>query len=62
MAARPSPRLAGTASTSTTTPCPYPYPYPYPYRYRFHFDDYTVPELVTIVGIKMKSKGYLVRT
>merc|ERR1740139_1394011 len=27
-------------------------------KYRFHFDDYTVPELVTIVGIKMKSKGY----
>jgi len=27
-------------------------------KYRFHFDDYTVPELVTIINIKMKSKGY----
>jgi len=27
-------------------------------KYRFHFDDYTVPELVQITNIKMKSKGY----
>ncbi|KAL3933059.1 MAG: hypothetical protein SGPRY_000446 [Prymnesium sp.] len=27
-------------------------------KYRFHFDDYSVPELVTIINIKMKSKGY----
>jgi len=28
-------------------------------KYRFHFDDYTVPELVTIIGIKMKKDGYM---
>jgi len=28
-------------------------------KYRFHFDDYTVPELVTIINIKMQAKGYL---
>jgi len=27
-------------------------------KYRFHFDDYTVPELVTIINIKIKAKGY----
>jgi len=27
-------------------------------KYRFHFDDYTVAEIVTIVNIKMNSKGY----
>eukprot|EP00310_Coccolithus_braarudii_P023997 CAMPEP_0183357952 /NCGR_PEP_ID=MMETSP0164_2-20130417/47803_1 /TAXON_ID=221442 /ORGANISM="Coccolithus pelagicus ssp braarudi, Strain PLY182g" /LENGTH=589 /DNA_ID=CAMNT_0025531715 /DNA_START=12 /DNA_END=1781 /DNA_ORIENTATION=+ len=27
-------------------------------KYRFHFDDYSVPELVTIVNIKIKAKGY----
>jgi len=27
-------------------------------KYRFHFDDYTVPELVTITNIKMGAKGY----
>jgi len=27
-------------------------------KYRFHFDDYKVPELVTITNIKMSSKGY----
>merc|ERR1712196_114804 len=27
-------------------------------KYRFHFDDYNVKELVTIVNIKMNSKGY----
>ena len=27
-------------------------------KYKFHFDDYTVPELVTITNIKMSSKGY----
>jgi len=27
-------------------------------KYRFHFEDYTVPELVTIIKIKMKAKGY----
>uniref|UniRef100_A0A7S3ABB2 SAM domain-containing protein n=1 Tax=Haptolina ericina TaxID=156174 RepID=A0A7S3ABB2_9EUKA len=27
-------------------------------KYRFHFDDYSVKELVTIVNIKLKSKGY----
>jgi len=27
-------------------------------KYRFHFDDYTVKELVTIINIKMKAKGY----
>lgn len=28
-------------------------------KYKFHFDDYTVPELVTIINIKMKAKGYI---
>merc|ERR1719407_290724 len=27
-------------------------------KYRFHFDDYSVPEICTIVNIKMNSKGY----
>jgi len=27
-------------------------------KYKFHFDDYTVPELVTITNIKMNSTGY----
>jgi len=27
-------------------------------KYRFHFDDYSVAELVTIMNIKIKSKGY----
>jgi len=27
-------------------------------KYRFHFDYYTVPELVTIINIKIKAKGY----
>jgi len=27
-------------------------------KYRFHFDDYTVPELVTIINIKIDAKGY----
>ena len=27
-------------------------------KYRFHFDDYSVPELVTIINIKIKAKGY----
>jgi len=27
-------------------------------KYKFHFDDYTVPELVTITNLKMKAKGY----
>merc|ERR1719267_400340 len=27
-------------------------------KYRFHFDDYTVPELVTIINIKIGAKGY----
>jgi len=27
-------------------------------KYKFHFDDYTVPELVTIINIKMEAKGY----
>jgi len=27
-------------------------------KYRFHFEDYSVPELVTITNLKMKAKGY----
>merc|ERR1711953_1335372 len=27
-------------------------------KYRFHFEDYTVPELVTIINIKIHAKGY----
>uniref|UniRef100_A0A7S0J8J3 SAM domain-containing protein n=2 Tax=Calcidiscus leptoporus TaxID=127549 RepID=A0A7S0J8J3_9EUKA len=27
-------------------------------KYRFHFDDYSVDELVTIINIKIKAKGY----
>ena len=45
---------AGEARTPSPTP---PRPGLHP-RYQFHFDDYSVPELVTIMNIKLVAKGY----